>query len=1031
MTIENSTKNNIAIIGFACRFPGAGNAEQFWENLKGGVCSIVPVPESRWDKDAFYSIEPEEPFKTISRHGAFLDQVDFFDAKYFHIKEDRARCMDPQQRLVLETAADAIQHAGYTKTEISGTSTSVFLGAAQGDYEISQEFVSLDKKILVDGTVINSRNGFLGNTPNMIASIVSYYFNLNGTSLVLSSACSSSLVAIHLACQSILSGESKMSLAGGIQLYLSPKIFIAASKTGVLSSDGMCRTFSKDASGYTLAEGVGVCLLKHLEDAVRDGDFVYGIIRASAVNNDGKTMSLIMPNAHTQTDVILRALEAGKINADSISYFEANGTAMPIGDPLEVEAATTAYRKHTDSVGYCAIGSLEPNIGHAAHAAGIARLIKIVLSLFHKKIPPITGCEEVNPKINFADSPFYLNRELADWKPRHSCRLAAINALGFGGTNCHVVVEEFNPSHYPSYQIRRKPLGPIAWQKKRFTLKHESKEENIPDRVKKEVSIEPQGNFLEKIQNELKAEIAHLLNLQEKELDASEDIRDYSFDSLLILSLVNTIKIKYNIEFTSTEFLDSSTIHALSQNIEAKIRKKSQKIEKLETESIKTAQAATKQNDSELLLISAPNCFSLVSKIKEIQGYAMSKPSDLATFCYSISSIQDNCCLSLVVDSWEDLFSKLAKSLEKIEENARIYNLKGIYFGGKSPDRGKLAFLFPGYGSPYPRMLQDLRAFFPIVEETFLHFDNLWLKNGLNPITSCLCSSEKEAQDALAKISVAQGAILASELALYRLLISLGIKPDMVAGHSYGEFIAAHVAGIWDQRILEKIALRTAFEEEPSCTMATISASPERVEEVRKIATRPFFLANRNCQEQCVISGEKKNIAQALLLFQALEIAAETMPVSYAFHSPLAGIEQKNVQNLLQDDTVSLPEIPVYSCMNAEIYPQSLSEIRTCLIEQMTHTVFFDKMIQNMYKDGARIFMEVGPRNVLCNFTKQILSGKPHLALFSNHPLRSGLSQLYHLLAILAAYGIRFDYDKLYKERRLQKFHFPFTDRKV
>ncbi|MGA1825407.1 MAG: beta-ketoacyl synthase N-terminal-like domain-containing protein [bacterium] len=577
---NKNNKRDVAIIGFSCRFPGASNAEQFWHNLKNGLKAIKKIRKERWDIDTYYSPNSKDDFKSTCQYGGFIDDVDLFDAAYFRIKEERARLMDPQQRLILEISAEAINHAGYTKQELSGSKTSVFIGAGSSDYGSSNKFLSQDNAVVSNGVLINNKFGFLGNIPNMIPAVISQYFNLTGPSVVISTACSSSLAVLHLACQSILSGESQLAIAGGIQLYFSPRLLISTSKIGCLSSDGTCRPFSKYADGYVLSEGIGICLLKPLEEAIHDGDMIYALIKSTAVNNDGKIMSMIMVNADAQERVIGQALENAGIDATTISYFEANGTAMKIGDPVEVKAASSAYQQYTNEKCYCAIGSVEANIGHAVHTAGLASVLKVVMSLLNKQIPPTLYWNEINPHIDFPNTPFYPNKELSRWQPRHNCRRAGINAFGFGGTNCHVILEGFDKEKYDNYRAKRVPLSLIKYNKKRYWIdEHTICDNTIIDkkisdeRAKDDTNVFVAGaivqadekDVLVKIQQELVRIVADILKVSEKDIDIDEAMDEYDFDSVALVKFANQINSLYGLDISPALFFEHPTIGSFAQ----------------------------------------------------------------------------------------------------------------------------------------------------------------------------------------------------------------------------------------------------------------------------------------------------------------------------------------------------------------------------------------------------------------------------------------------------------------------------------
>lgn len=424
----------VAVIGFACRFPGAPNIEEFWKNLSGGVSSITEVPKERWDIDRFYSPDPADPDRTYCRWGGFIQDVDQFDPSLFSIKEDDAAMIDPQQRIALEIAWETFEHAGYNKQKVWGSRTGVFFGARADRYEGERR----------DPQVIS---GFLtGQLTNFISARISDFFNLKGPSMTMDTACSSSLVSTHYAYKSLQFGECDAALAGGTELKITPHPFITLSTAQALSSTGKSFVFDKKADGFVPGEGVGAVLLKLLSRALRDRDHVYAVIKGSAVNNDGHTMGITTPNLEAQKEVIQSALKDSGLNPETISYVEAHGTGTLIGDPIEIKALTKVYERYTNRKGYCAVGSVKTNIGHLDTAAGIASLIKVVLSFVHRQIPPTLHCTEPNPRFSFVDSPFYPNATSRAWTPMQGVRRAGMSSFGFGGTNCHMILEEPPPA---------------------------------------------------------------------------------------------------------------------------------------------------------------------------------------------------------------------------------------------------------------------------------------------------------------------------------------------------------------------------------------------------------------------------------------------------------------------------------------------------------------------------------------------------------------------------------------------------------
>jgi malonyl CoA-acyl carrier protein transacylase len=423
---------SIAIIGIGCRFPKAKDPESFWQLLRNGVDAITEVPKDRWDIDAFYDPEPGKPAKMSTRWGGFLDQVDQFDPSFFGISPREVERMDPQQRLVLEVAWEALENAGLAPEKLSGSQTGVFMGIGNYDY---------CRLLTKDLTLVNAYDG-TGNTLSIAANRLSYILNLRGPSALIETACSSSLVALHFACRSLQSGESNLFLVGGASLMLSPEPFMTYSHARMMASDGRCKTFDASADGYVRGEGCGVVVLKRLSDAIKDEDNILAVIRGTAVNQDGLSNGLTAPNGPSQQAVIRQALENAGVTPEEISYIEAHGTGTSLGDPIEVKSLKAVLMQNRKPELPCWLGSLKTNIGHLEAASGIASVIKVVLALQHQEIPPHLHLKQLNPYISLEGTTFSIPTESQPWHPGTEHRLAGISAFGFGGTNCHVILEE-------------------------------------------------------------------------------------------------------------------------------------------------------------------------------------------------------------------------------------------------------------------------------------------------------------------------------------------------------------------------------------------------------------------------------------------------------------------------------------------------------------------------------------------------------------------------------------------------------------
>jgi acyl transferase domain-containing protein len=438
--VQKVSADDIAVIGMSGRFPLAANLEEFWDNLTRGRDCIVEIPRERWDYRQYYSADVQAEGKLYSKWGGFVDHFDCFDPMLFGISPFEAETMDPQERLFMEAAWATLEDAGYTRQGL-GSDVGVFVGAMWSDYQL----YGVEEWLKGANPAANS---WFSAIPNR----VSYVLNFTGPSIPVDTACSSSLTAVHLACESIRRGECSVALAGGVNLSLHPTKYVKLCRFQMLAPDGRCRSFGKDASGYVPGEGVGALLLKPLRAAIADGDHVYGVIKATAINHGGKGSGYAVPNLALQTQLIAATLAKSGINPRTISSIEAHGTGTSLGDPIEVEALTRAFRAFTTDTGFCSLGSVKSNIGHLEAASGIAGLIKVLLQLQHRALLPTLHSEEPNPKIHFADSPFYLQHRCEPWQrpvvtedgaavtyPRR----AGLSSFGAGGVNVHVLVEEF------------------------------------------------------------------------------------------------------------------------------------------------------------------------------------------------------------------------------------------------------------------------------------------------------------------------------------------------------------------------------------------------------------------------------------------------------------------------------------------------------------------------------------------------------------------------------------------------------------
>ncbi len=449
--LEAAKVEPIALVGMACRFPGGGaDPERFWAALRAGVDAIGEVPAARWDATAWWDPDPAAAGKMNTRYGGFLPEVETFDPLFFGISPREATSLDPQHRLLLEVAWEALENAGLAPRQLVGSATGVFIGTSQNDYFLRKMRACSSREIdAYDGT----GNGFCFG-----AGRLSYVLGLQGPNLAVDTACSSSLVAIHLACQSLRLGECALALAGGVHLILAPEPSISLAKTQALSPDGRCKTFSAAADGYGRGEGCGLLVLKRWSDAQRDRDPILALVRGSAINHDGPSSGLTVPNGPAQQKLLAHALRTAGLAPRQVGYLEAHGTGTPLGDPIEVEAAAAVYGQDRPSDEPLWIGSVKTNFGHLEAAAGVAGVIKTVLALEHGEIPPHLHFAEPSPYLDWARLPLRVPTQLTPW-PAQQPRIAGVSSFGMSGTNVHLLLEAA-PAN-PTLLVAADPPQPV------------------------------------------------------------------------------------------------------------------------------------------------------------------------------------------------------------------------------------------------------------------------------------------------------------------------------------------------------------------------------------------------------------------------------------------------------------------------------------------------------------------------------------------------------------------------------------------
>jgi acyl transferase domain-containing protein len=431
--LQQKRAEPIAVVGMACRFPGGANdPRSYWQLLRDGVDAVREIPPDRWDVDAYYDEDPTVPGKMNTRWGGFLDRVDLFDNHFFGISQREAERIDPQHRLVLELAWEALEDAGLPPSNVRGSRTGVFIGLSHSEYGImlSTDMAQTDAFVST------------GTAHCIAANRISFLLDLYGPSVTLDTACSSSLVTVHLACQSIRNGESDLALAGGVNVILSPLATVNLTKAGFSAPDGKVRAFDASATGYVRGEGAGMVVLKPLAAALKDKDPIYAVIRGSAVNQNGWSNGLTAPSRQAQERALREAYDQAKISPGRVQYVETQGTGTRLGDAIEAMALGQVIRQDRPPGNRCAIGSVKTNLGHLEAASGVASLMKVALALKNKELPPSLHFEKPNPDVPFDHLSLKVQQKLAPWPNSGQSRVAGVSAFGFGGSNAHIALEE-------------------------------------------------------------------------------------------------------------------------------------------------------------------------------------------------------------------------------------------------------------------------------------------------------------------------------------------------------------------------------------------------------------------------------------------------------------------------------------------------------------------------------------------------------------------------------------------------------------
>lgn len=919
----NAALSDIAIIGISTLVPQADYPETFWSNILDKVDAITEIPASRWDWRLYFDPDPKARDKVYSKWGGFLDDV-AFDPLRFGIPPKSLKSIEPLQLLTLEAVRRALEDAGLADGKFDREMTSVILGAGGGLADLGQQYATRSEIPRFVETPNDSawqrlpewtEESFPGLLLNVIAGRVANRFDLGGSNFTVDAACASSLAALDLAVRELESGRSNIAIAGGVDTVQTPFAYLCFSKTQALSPRGKCRTFDKTADGIAISEGIAIVVLKRLADAERDGDRIYGVIKSVASSSDGKALGMTAPLPAGQMRALNRAYNKAGFSPSTLGLYEAHGTGTVAGDRAELETIISTLQVDHSQSKTCAIGSVKSMIGHTKSSAGIIGLIKATLALHHQTLPPHAGVETPLSVISDPKSPVYLLKEAQPWLSHPDYpRRAGVSAFGFGGTNFHAVLEEYQGN------LRQNAPGQQNWSYELLVFNADSRENLIKELQSLEVALQA---------------------------GAEPKLRDLAYSCAKRVS-------------TDGAGTRSFSVSEAGRSPEA----------------------------------------------LPLQGV----------------------CLSLVVAN----LSQLQEALNTVFAYLNSPNPKPLppniqlNLANDSEIMPKTAFLFPGQGAQYPEMAREVALYFKEMRSALELADRHLgqrLSQLIYPPSAYSDAEQTRNQQQLTETQIAQPAIGTVEVGYLDLLTRLGITADMVAGHSYGEYAALHAAGVLSREAFLKLSQTRGRVMSTACAaadgaMAAVAATREELL-ARLNGVESVVIANHNAPLQSVISGEKQAVSEVVDSLNVAQIMAKMLPVAGAFHSSLVASAQISLAGAIASSPMQLPLLPVYANSTARPYEVCLDAIRKQLSQHLLSPVEFVGQINAMYDDGARVFLEVGPKSILTKLVGQILADQDHTVV-SVDGHGGGLRGLLIALGTLAVKGVGINLTSLFAGRDVQ-----------
>ncbi|HTY63501.1 MAG TPA: SDR family NAD(P)-dependent oxidoreductase [Acidobacteriota bacterium] len=922
----------VAIVGIGALMPDAPNAPTFWKNIREGRYSITDVDAERWDPKLYFDPDPKAPDKSYSKIGGWVRDWEWDPLKWkLPIPPRVSQAMDPTQKWAVITAREALSDYGYPARPLNAERTAVIYGnAMSGDVHLysavrilfpdiadelvkSAGFSALPQQVrqqimeqLLEGVRRKlpaiTEDTMPGELANIVAGRIASLYDFKGPNFVADAACASTIAAMTAAIEGLVAEQYDTVLTGGIDANMSPSSYVKFCKIGALSATGS-RPYAEGSDGFVMGEGAATFLLKRLADAERDGDKIYAIVRGIGGSSDGKGKGITAPNPVGQKFCVRRAWQNAGVTLSPGDMIEGHGTSTPVGDAAELQGLIEVFQELNLPAGSVALGSVKSNIGHLKSAAGAAGIFKAAYALKERELPPSLNFVRPNPNFDFANSPFRVNTELRPWdvKPGQA-RRAAVSAFGFGGTNFHVVLEEYIP-------------GRIAGER------------------------------------------------------------------------------KATVAVGSVESAASQAV-----NLKTPLRG--------------------------ALVIGSSSEAGLMQRLQELQKEAMAGKAPVPAPPQE-SDLRAEVRLAIDYGNAAELADKIGKAIKAFEENQparwKALRPKGIYLGkGPAP---KVAFLFTGQGSQYVNMIRSLRDTEPIVTKIFEEADRTMEPLLGKTLTSCIYLDESDeaalaaAENGLKQTAITQPAVLATETALARLIGAYGIAPDMVMGHSLGEYGALVASGaISFDMALKAVSARgnemTRCALEDNGLMAAVFGPIDKIQEVLNTVDDYVVVANINSSKEAVIGGSTTGVEKAMVAVRDAGYVARQLQVSHAFHTRIVAPAGDSLAKILSTMGLCPPQVPIISNVTGEFYPMGpnvVPEMIALLGKQVSSPVQFIKGLNTLYNAGARVFVEMGPKRILYGFVEDVLGDREGVvSLFTNHPRIGDAASLNLALCGLYAAGLGF-----------------------